>query len=247
MNRRAVCYEKENAMKPGFKQRRRRCGWQGGVCLLLLVALFKTASANKPPITDIVFAPDGESIVAASQLGVQQFRWPDLSLENTLDVSTPNLHCLAFSPSGQYLAVGGGRPSEEGVVEVYSWPQREFVARFDDHDDSIRSLVWRDDTTLLTASLDRDIKQWQLGTTAIANRFSGHSRGVNSLCLLSDGKTLVSAGADQSLRVWDLESTKLQRSLNQHTKSVRALALRPGKDGLPLVASAAGDRLVRLW
>ena len=62
-----------------------------------------------------------------------------------------------------------------------------------------------------------------------------------------DGKTLVSAGVDQSVRVWDLESAKLIRSLNQHTKPVHALALRPTEVGLPMVASAAGDRTIRLW
>jgi WD40 repeat protein len=64
---------------------------------------------------------------------------------------------------------------------------------------------------------------------------------------LNDKKTLVSAAIDQSLRVLDAESGELDRSLDQHTGPVHALALRPAHKGLPMLASAAGDRSVRIW
>jgi WD40 repeat protein len=44
-----------------------------------------------------------------------------------------------------------------------------------------------------------------------------------------------------------MESGELIRSMNQHTKPVHALAVRPGEGGLPIVASAAGDRMIRFW
>ena len=42
-------------------------------------------------------------------------------------------------------------------------------------------------------------------------------------------------------------SAKLIRSLSQHTKPVHALALRLAEGGLPMVASASGDRTIRFW
>jgi WD40 repeat protein len=216
--------------------------------LLLWACLANVASATEPPITAVAFTPDGESVVAVSQAGLHEYSWPELTQKRTLEVSASNLHCLAFSPNGEHLAVGGGYPSEEGVVEVFSWPERELVATFDDHYDSVRSVAWPDDSRLLTTSIDREIKLWDLEKKAKALlTYKGHSRSVNAICLLKDGKTLVSAGVDQSLRVWDLESAKLLLSLNQHTKPVHAVALRPAEDGLPMVASAAGDRTIRFW
>ena len=44
-----------------------------------------------------------------------------------------------------------------------------------------------------------------------------------------------------------MESGTLIRTMNQHTKPVNALELRPVRDGLPMVASAARDRTIRFW
>lgn len=229
---------------PRFHQQ----GRLGGACLLFCACLANIVSATKPPITAVAFTPNGESLVAVSQDGLHEYSWPELTHKNTVEVSTSNLHCVAFSPNGQHLAVGGGYPSEEGVVKIFSWPEREVVATFDDHYDSVRSIAWRNDTRLLTASIDREIKLWDLESQAKAIlTYKGHSRSVNAICMLSDGKSLVSAGVDHSLRVWDIESAKLLQSLNQHTKPVHDLAWRPSEETLPMVASAAGDRTIRFW
>ena len=204
--------------------------------------------ANEPPITALAFTPEAKQVVAVSQSGIHVYSWPELDHKRAIRTSALNLHCLAFSPNEKYLAVGGGAPSEEGVVEVFSWPEGEPVTRFDSHKDSVRSVIWQDNGRLLTASIDREIKLWHLEkeTNSILT-LKGHSRSVDAICLIGNGQTLVSTGADQSLRVWDMESGTLIRSMNQHTKPVNALELRPVRDGLPMVASAARDRTIRFW
>ena len=204
--------------------------------------------ANEPPITALAFTPEAKQVVAVSQSGIHVYSWPELDHKRAIRTSALNLHCLAFSPNEKYLAVGGGAPSEEGVVEVFSWPEGEPVTRFDSHKDSVRSVVWQDDVKLLSGSIDREIKLWHLEkeTNSILT-LKGHSRSVDAICLIGNGQTLVSTGADQSLRVWDMESGTLIRTMNQHTKPVNALELRPVRDGLPMVASAARDRTIRFW
>lgn len=205
-------------------------------------------SAAEPPITAVAFAPDGKSVVAIDQSGAHEFGWPTLERLRTIETTASNLHCLAFSSTGRQLAVGGGDPAEYGSVQVLSWPEGKSVRAFDGHSDSVRSVAWVSEAMLLSASIDREIKLWALeeGDDPIST-LAGHSRSVDAICLLTEGKTVVSAGVDQSVRVWDLESSKLIRSLNQHTKPVHALALRPAQKGLPMVASAAGDRTIRFW
>lgn len=213
------------------------------VALLLGTSMLR---GQEPPVTDIAFATDGNSLVACSQKGLQVFSWPKLRLQKTVEASFANLHCLVFSPDGNQLAVGGGNPSDEGIVEIFSWPECKSQMKLSEHDDSVVSVVWRGNMNLVSASLDRSLTRWDLETQKTVKTYQGHSRGVSSACILKNGE-LVTAGHDQSVRVWDSESGELIRSLNQHTKAVNSMAVCPVSVGLPMVATAAGDRTIRFW
>ncbi len=200
-----------------------------------------------PPITSLAFSPDGKSVVACSQAGLHVYDFPTLSLQRTIEVSAHNIHDLAFSPNGDQLAVGGGNPAIEGIIEIFSWPEGQSLRVLKEHQDSVTAVAWRDASSLASASLDRRILLWDLYTGTAIEQLEGHSKGVSSLCFLSDKDILVSTGIDQSVRVWDLISGELIRSMNNHTLPVHDLALRPGESGLPMIISAGGDRTVRFW
>ena len=215
--------------------------------LLLACCVLPAAAATDPPITATAFAPDGRSVVAVSQTGLHVLGWPELKRQRTIKAAAANLHAAAFSADGKLLAVAGGDPAEQGTVQVFSWPDGKVVAEFGQHTDSILSVRWLGNDQLLTASIDRDVKRWSLkGPKAPLQTYKGHSRAVAALQVVSDG-VFVSAGDDQSIRVWDLETSKVIRSLNQHTKPIRTTALRPTKEGLPMLASAGSDRTIRFW
>lgn len=215
------------------------------VCMQLVSA----ASATEPPMTAVAFAPDGQTVVGVSQAGLQEFSWPELKRQRTIEVAAANLHGLAFSADGRHLAVGGGNPAEKGVVEAFTWPEARSIATFVEHEDSVRDVAWIDSTRIVSASLDRELLLWEFQGTASASvqAYSGHSRGVSCVLPIEDGAMMVTGGDDQSVRVWEVASGKLIRSLNQHTKPVQSLALRPSAAALPMVASAAGDRTIKFW
>ncbi len=205
------------------------------------------ARAVEAPITSLAFAPDGQSVLASSQAGVVWYSWPELELKKRFEVEMLNVRSLSFSTDGRYLAIGGGNPAENGNVEIYEWPSMIFSKRIGVHEDSVSDVCWLGSSRILSASLDRSIKAWSLSSDSSSQEYQGHSKSVTAICLLNDGKTFVSAGVDQSLRVWNNDTGELIRSLNQHTGPINALALRPPVGGLPMVASAAGDRTIRFW
>lgn len=215
--------------------------------LCCTASLDRLALGGQPPITAVAFAPDGNSVVAASQRGLLVLDWPGLTPRASLDSTAPNPHALAFSPSGDRLAVGGGSPALEGIIEIRSWPGGERLIACSEQDDSILDLAWVDDRTIASASLDHSIVLLDVESGAATSRLEGHSRGVSALALLPDEGMLVSVGLDQSLRVWDLDAEELIDSLDQHTQPIHAVRPLPGGDGPPLVATASDDRTVRFW
>lgn len=219
-----------------------------GVLSVVLVSLVVTSTlwGQTPPITDIAFAADGNSLVSCSQKGLQVFSWPELRVRKTVEVSFANLHCVVFSPDGNRLAVGGGNPSEYGGVEIFSWPECESQMKLCNHDDSVVSVFWRGNNNLASASLDHKLNQWDLESKKAIKTYRGHSRGVSSACFLTSGE-MVTAGHDHSVRVWDGESGELIRSLNQHSKPVNSIAVCPVSAVRSMVATAAGDRTIRFW
>lgn len=134
------------------------------------------------------------------------------------------------------MAADGDKPASQFQRHsIFTWPAAKLVATLEDHEDSVRSVVWLNESKLVSTSIDRKIHLWDFMTDTPLATMTRHSRSVDAACLLSDGKTLVSTGVDQSLRVWNLETSKLVRNLSQHSGNVNSLALRPGTGGLPMV------------
>ena len=204
-------------------------------------------STVMPPITSLAFTNDGKHVVAGSQSGLQVYEWPTLSLKRTIAVNPRNIHDLAFSPENQWLAVGGGNPSAEGIIEILSFTDGVSHSILKGHRDSVMSVTWRDASSLVSGSMDRDIILWNVSDGTEIRRFKGHSRGVSSLCFIENNELLISTGIDQNVRVWDVITGELIRSMNNHTHTVHNLALRPNATSLPMIASVSDDRTIRLW
>lgn len=231
--------------------------WFSIICHTVLMPL---SHGSEPPTTDMVFAPGSEQIVACSQRGLRVFDAQGLAevadhpVEQLRDSLPDNLHCLSFSPDGRYLAVGGGNPGDVGSVTIVDWPSTKLVTQFAPHADSVRAIVWLDNQRIASGSFDRSVRLWSVDTSSAATNddrtqdFLGHSGAVTALGSLATTSNVISAGQDKTIRVWDLENDRVARTLSQHTAPILSLAVRPAVHGeLPLVASAASDRTIRLW
>lgn len=206
------------------------------------------ATPRKPAITALCPTPDGLSLVVGSAAGVVIRKIGDAG-DRSVAVELDHVHAAAFSPDGKLLALAGGAPAREGVVELWSAAADKRLARIVGHADVITDVAWIDAERFATAGADRMVRLWRVGSEKATAELAGHSGSVLCLALSPDGKLLCSGSADQTIRVWDVGSGKPLRSLNNHLGAVYALAYRPGVEPArpAYLASTGADNTVRIW
>lgn len=95
------------------------------------------------------------------QLGLADFPQPE-----TIDAHVSTVNALAYSPNGRYLATA----SRDKTIKLWLAEDHSYrllkvveVVRDKGHVNSVNTLLWLDDTTLMTAGDDRRILEWKLG------------------------------------------------------------------------------------
>jgi WD40 repeat protein len=96
---------------------------------------------------------------------------------------------------------------------------------------------------MLSASLDRTLRLWNLESGRQVAVFNGHQAAVRQCAFLSNSEAL-SCSADGTLKRWRLDGT-LRRTLYGHTGPVRSFTL---SDAEPRsVISCSDDRTLIEW
>ncbi len=107
------------------------------------------------------------------------------------------------------------------------------------------SVTFSHDSKLLTsASLDKTVRIWDVGTGFLQQTLEGHSIGVMSVTFSHDSKLLTSASYDKTVRIWDVDIGFLQQTLEGHSDEVMSVAF---SHDSKLLASASYDKTVRIW
>lgn len=88
------------------------------------------------------------------------------------------------------------------------------------------------------------LRLWDLESGQLVRRFEGHTAGVTSLALSTDGRRALTGSYDATVRLWDVETGQEIRRLEGHPGWVVSVAL--AADGRQAV-SGGQDAVVRLW
>jgi len=76
------------------------------------------------------------------------------------------------------------------------------------HSDGVMSVTFSHDSKLLaSASYDKTVRIWDVGTGFLQQTLEGHSDGVMSVAFSHDSKLLASASYDETVRIWDVSTS----------------------------------------
>lgn len=153
-----------------------------------------------------------------------------------------NVLSVAFSPDGQYLAMG------DNHAQVYLWQvteNRPILHNIITSDNYwVRTVAFSPDSQLLASGGDDNIVYLrEVKDRKLVARFEGHIERIRSLSFSPDGQYLASSDDDWTIRIWDLESLQLVTVLNQHQDKVRMVLFSPNGQ----LISASQDNSICVW
>jgi WD40 repeat protein len=215
-------------------------------------------AAHVSLVESMAFSPDGKTLATGSfqELTLWDFAKgiPIARIGGFADKVT----CIAYSQDGEFFATGGGAPTEDGEIKIFT-AQGKLVADVKNgHSDTVFGVAFSPDRTLLaTCGADKFVKVfelphegwgWPFGpgpkSVRLAKSFEGHTHHVMGVGWTPDGKRIASCGADNFVKVWDYEKGEKVRDMQGHQKQVTSLHF-VGKT--PQFLTGSGDATVRMW
>jgi WD40 repeat protein len=157
-----------------------------------------------------------------------------------------DFYTIAFSPDGEYCAVGG----VSGTLLLFDSKHRSFRANLQGHPARVYALAFSPNSRLLASASGGDwdggketpdanmIRIWDMKTTKAVAVLEKLPLRPDALAFSPDGKTLVSAGLHPPIRFWDVEK---KQQIGKLPCSAECLAYSP--DGKLLASGGYDPRL----
>ena len=243
-----------------------------GVVLSVLLHSAQSATGPAPEVTAIVphasiigsmaFSADGRRLVSGDWNGFVKV-W-DVGTRQLLRTYEKNLYAInavAFSPSGNEVAIGG---KDYWSFKLVDAPSGRTIRKFEGHQGEIHAIAFSPDGSLLAAGDGHGLaKLWDVASGRLVRDLSGHGQAVRAVAFTPDGRQVLTAGFDTSVIVWDVATGDIARHLTgspvwrmaqkltgsgpqRHEDVFISLAISP--DGKWLASGSWGSiRNVKLW
>uniref|UniRef100_A0A146QJL8 Coatomer subunit beta' n=1 Tax=Fundulus heteroclitus TaxID=8078 RepID=A0A146QJL8_FUNHE len=184
-------------------------------------------------------------IAGADDMQIRVFNYNTLDKVCMFEAHCDYIRSVAVHPTQPFVLTS----SDDMLIKLWDWDRKWTCCQvFEGHAHYIMQVVFnpKDNNQFASASLDRTIKVWQLGSKTPNFTLEGHEKGVNCIDYYRGGDKpyLISGADDHLVKIWDYQNKTCVQTLEGHAQNVTCVCFHPE---LPVILTGSEDGTVRVW
>ncbi|KAM6931872.1 coatomer subunit beta'-like [Lycodopsis pacificus] len=184
-------------------------------------------------------------VAGADDMQIRVFNYNTLERVHMFEAHSDYIRCIVVHPTQPYILTS----SDDMLIKLWNWDKKWTCSQvFEGHTHYVMQIVInpKDNNQFASASLDRTIKVWQLGSRTPNFTLEGHEKGVNCIDYYSGGDKpyLISGADDRLVKIWDYQNKTCVQTLEGHAQNVTCVCFHPE---LPIILTGSEDGTVRVW
>ncbi|XP_009786504.1 coatomer subunit beta'-2-like [Nicotiana sylvestris] len=222
--------------------------YSGTVCIWNYQSqtMVKSFEVTELPVRSAKFIPRKQWVVAgADDMLIRVYNYNTMDKVKVFEAHTDYIRCVAVHPTLPYVLSS----SDDMLIKLWDWEKGWLCTQiFEGHSHYVMQVTFnpKDTNTFASASLDRTIKIWNLGSPDPNFTLDAHLKGVNCVDYFTGGDKpyLITGSDDHTAKVWDYQTKSCVQTLDGHTHNVSAVCFHPD---LPIIITGSEDGTVRIW
>ncbi|EDO47813.1 predicted protein [Nematostella vectensis] len=208
--------------------------------------LIKSFEVTDLPVRASRFVPRKNWVLTGSDdMMLRVFNYNTLEKVHGFEAHSDYLRSIAVHPQQPYVLTS----SDDMLIKLWDWDKKwQCTQVFEGHTHYVMQIVInpKDNNQFASASLDRTIKVWQLGSQTPNFTLEGHEKGVNCVDYFHGGEKpyLISGADDRLVKIWDYQNKTCVQTLEGHAQNISCVGFHPE---LPIILTGSEDGTVRVW
>ncbi|KAF8791380.1 Coatomer subunit beta' like protein [Argiope bruennichi] len=188
--------------------------------------LIKSFEICDLPVRAAKFVPRKNWIISGSDdMQVRVFNYNTLDRVHILEAHSDYIRSIVVHPTQPFVLTS----SDDMLIKLWNWEKNWTCTQvFEGHTHYVMQIVInpKDNNTFASASLDRTVKVWQLGSSSANFTLDGHEKGVNCVDYYHGGEKpyLISGADDRLVKIWDYQIGSCCAIFGGHMLGVKSIS-----------------------